>query len=86
LTTFVEFDCDTNQTKLSRNGSNVTVLEPFPLVRPSFFRCSAVSQHIRIAMGFDNVWNARKGPRAEGKVDPTGKGKPINGKGTRECR
>ncbi|KAJ1487639.1 hypothetical protein T484DRAFT_2208489 [Baffinella frigidus] len=37
-------------------------------------------------MGFDNVWNARKGPRVEGKVDITGKGNPISGKGTRECR
>ena len=30
--------------------------------------------------------DARKGPRAEGKVDTTGKGNPISGKGTRECR
>ena len=41
---------------------------------------------LRRKMGFDNVWNARKGPRAEGKVDTTGKGNPISGKGTRECR
>eukprot|EP00283_Hemiselmis_rufescens_P005560 CAMPEP_0173434290 /NCGR_PEP_ID=MMETSP1357-20121228/12486_1 /TAXON_ID=77926 /ORGANISM="Hemiselmis rufescens, Strain PCC563" /LENGTH=65 /DNA_ID=CAMNT_0014399113 /DNA_START=19 /DNA_END=216 /DNA_ORIENTATION=+ len=31
-------------------------------------------------MAHQNVWNSRKGPRADHD------GKPISGKGTRECR
>ena len=51
-------------------------------------RCCVLTcvSFLSAAMGFDNVWNARKGPRQDGKVDTSGKGNPISGKGTRECR